>query len=154
MRRKIRLGILLLGGALLLFMLIELSKVTYALGSDNTELTFVIVDAETGQPIPKAVVVLIEEGRPVQTVKLLTDEQGVAKLVRENVGREDVFGPLRETRTSFYFAGLLLTVSAKGYTPLDFVELHTTPFEDKGRSDDGHFARLEFKLRLAKAQAR
>jgi hypothetical protein len=154
MKRKIRLGILLLAGVVLLTMLIELSKVTYALGSADIEMTFIVLDAETGQPIPKAAVVLIEEGRPEQRVKLRTDEKGTAKLVRENVPREDVFGPLRETKTSFYLAGSLLTASANGYAPLDLVDLHTTPFEDKGRTDDGRFVRLEFKFRLARAQAR
>ena len=154
MKRTIRLGILLLIGVLLLVMLISLSRVTFSLGSSDREMTFVVLDVDTGQPIPKAAIVLIEEGKPERTVNLLTDEQGTAKLFREGLSQTDVSGPLRETRTIYKFPWSLITASARGYAPLDYVWFQTISFEDHGRSEDGRFIRLEFKVRMARAKPR
>jgi hypothetical protein len=159
MRRILRWGILLLAGVVLLTMLISLSQVTISSGRSDVELEFVIVDADSRQPIPNAEITLrIEDewDRPdrVKVLKLVTDDKGTASVVRESVSRTDVIRPLRATRTRFHFYPYFFTASAPGYAPLAETWLDTTPFESKGYVDEGRFERLQFKITLAKAQAR
>jgi hypothetical protein len=147
-------GILLLAGALVVVMLIALTQTTMGVGVCDVEMTFIVRDADTGERIPKAIVLLIEDGAPVRPMKLLTDERGTATLLREGIMCSTVSGPLRETKTSYNLWRYLAAASAARYAPLDYIELNSIPFDNKGFSEERSFVRLEFTLRLVRAKAR
>jgi hypothetical protein len=159
MKRNTALGLLLSGGALFLLWFFYFSKTTYALGSRDVELEFLILDAETGKPIPGAMVVMqIEDddgkGNRIKWLRIPADNEGKARLVREQVSCEDIIRPFRGTKTLFDFTHYSYSISAPGYEPLADTDLHTTPFESQGYVDEGRFERLQFKITLAGAQAR
>jgi hypothetical protein len=123
MRRILWWGIVLLAGALVVVMLIASTQTTMGIGVCDVEMTFVVRDADTGERIPKAVVLLIEDGVLVRPMKLLTDEQGTTTLLREGIMCSTVSGPLRETKTSYNLWRYLAAASAARYAPLDYIEL-------------------------------
>jgi hypothetical protein len=127
----------------------------FGLAIRNLEMVFVVTDAETGEPIPNTSIDLVaeeykEKGLERRVLKLRTDNEGSAKFVHENNSCEVVIRPFRKTVTLIDLTWASIDVSAKGYSPVEQMWLHTAKFEDKGHFSEGNRQRVEFNVRLRK----
>jgi hypothetical protein len=116
---------------------------------------FVVTDAETGEPIANASIALMaeeyqEKGLERQIIKLVTNSEGRAKFVRENNSCEDVLRPLRKTVTLIDLTWASVNVSAKGFSPVEQMWLHTSKYENKGLFSESRLQRVELKVPLHK----
>jgi hypothetical protein len=153
--RRIMSRLAVAGIALLLCLLclIVYGHTTYALGSLNLEMEFLVADAETGEPIPKASIVLMAEdykkkGLEQPVINLFTDDRGRARVVHENVSCEDVIRPFRKTITLIDLTWASVNVSAKKYSPIEKMWLHTAKYANNGYFSKGRFRRIEFTVPL------
>src|SRR5262245_17517156 len=74
---------------------------TYALGTRDIEFVFYVTDAVTEKPISDAVIVVRPEQfwkEPAnESIKLVTDAEGRARILRKDHAVEDVIRPFRKT---------------------------------------------------------
>jgi hypothetical protein len=151
--RLIALTIVLAAIAIFIWGLI-FDKTTYAVAVTNLEMTFVITDADTGQPISNATIDLIAEEhesgvmRQAQVISLVTDQDGKARFVREKNSCEYVIRPFSKTETLIDLTWASVDVAADGYSPAGPIWLHTAKHKDKGRGEGG--PKVEFKVPLSK----
>jgi hypothetical protein len=152
--RPIMIGLFMAGIALLVC-LTPYSQTIYALASRNLEMVFVVTDAETGELIPNASIDLMaeeykENGLERQVIKLVTDNEGRARFVHENNSCEDVIRPFKKTVTLIDLTWASITVSGKGYSPVEQMWLHTAKYKNKGYFSEGPFQQVEFNVSLHK----
>jgi hypothetical protein len=145
---------LVVAGIVALLCFIASTGTTFALGSRNLEMLFVVTDAETGEPIPNASIDLLMEAgawnKEEGVVQLVTDDEGRVRHVHENNSCEDVIRPFRKKETLIDLTWASVNVSAKGYEPVEQIWLHTAKYDNKGYFSEGHFQRIEFNMLLHK----
>lgn len=135
----------------------------YALGSRTVEFTFVILDEETKEPIPGAIIDIWQDPLSSGDRKIaqaITNDRGVATYVRENQSVEDVIGisarhKLEGVRRHPDGVGTFvdrywctLHIAAKRYLPLKYESLASYDYDDNGYDKEGDVHRFEFTITL------
>jgi hypothetical protein len=128
----------------------------YALCMRDIEFVFFVHDAVTGEPVAGAELTIRDEkdagdGKKIET-KLITDESGRVRLLRENSDCEEVIRTFRKTVTLFNSGWCDFDVQAENYQPIKNANLLFGSFahEDKGYSQQEHIHRVEYKIPVTK----
>jgi hypothetical protein len=160
---KITAGLLLLGLLALLLMPIRLT--IYARVQRDTEFTFVVVDGETGEPVPGATIQFFEEDdwrKPEQAKAALsvkTDAEGKAVFFKEKAWGEDI-------PVTYHFLGMSFLAEKRTYIDPPWPSVRIAgprhlPFwgsffdlksehQDHGYDEQGQFQRFEYRLPLSR----
>jgi hypothetical protein len=132
-----------------------LGKTTYALGSANLELQFVVLDADSNAPIADARIELIDERywdvKTPKVEKLATDGNGMATYPVKDNTIEDVIRPLRKTKTLIDLVWASVKIRKLGYEPAE-IWLHNFRYENEGFDADAKLFRLRFNIPLKKTK--
>lgn len=151
---------------LVCFLFLPVRQITYALGSVTAEFSFVIQEQITRKPIPGAMIrVRSDEFPPDQSrviAELITDDRGIAKFVRKNQSVKSVVG----IRAGEKLAGVrrhpqgvgtfvdrywcTLDITAKGYSPIEFVSLSAFKYDDNGYDQSAQLHRFQFVIEMSK----
>lgn len=125
----------------------------YALCGRDIEFNFVLLDGITGKPIPGAVLnLLVEDHKKKQEdwekIRLDTDHDGRAKILRKDSMCEDVIRTNRKTVTLIDRGWCMIYIQAPGYAPLEYLYLDNWPCKDLGYISAEKLQRVEIKIEL------
>jgi hypothetical protein len=159
MKKFIILAIVLVVGGVLVYLALPFQTI-YALCLSDLEIAFLVVDAQTGIPVPNATV-LLREGfdqgpgvEPKITEKALTAQDGKVVFFRNDVRSEDIIKPFRRAHTTFDLSWGAYSISSRGYAPVENLWLlaaNSSKREDLGIINGKHVFRLEFTIPLRRA---
>jgi hypothetical protein len=126
------------------------AKTTYALGSRNVEFIFLVTDSQTEEPIPGATIRIRTEEHDASSkkFKLVTNDDGRARMLREDEQVEDVIRTFRKTVSLVNTTWCVFSISAKSYRPLENQWLAERRYEDLGFFSDERVQRIEFRIPL------
>ena len=143
----------------LILLLVALDKMqtVYWVGSADLTIEFLVTDADTGEPIKDAEILIRSEGgfyeeREPQELRLQTDLSGVARYVCRRSMSFGTQSGLRFTNTycvhlPFWFVG----ITSPGYTSVEPFELDSLPFSRAVKEVGPQQARLVVPVSLRKA---
>jgi hypothetical protein len=130
----------------------------YELCGGDIEFSLLLVDAESGAPVPGATVVLRVRARDDQalrdTFRLVTDASGRARFLLKKQTYETVHRPFRK---NYHIALWALSgnycdfdAEAQAYRPLHSAWLSDFNYADEGWSDQEQLVRFEYTIPLQK----
>ena len=113
-------------------------------GTRFVEFDFQVIDQDTQEPVPDAILHLREEGEREDTQQIRTGRDGRARLVQEclSSGRSGIWNPTWSVMPPSW----LFRVSAEGYRPTEFVWIGSYRHQMRDR-DHGSVLPVRVELR-------
>jgi hypothetical protein len=154
-RKSLRIGLICLGVVAAVAVIYDRFPIIVWVGSTDLTVEFVVTDADTGQPVEGADVLILgrtRHEREDREWQLKTDRSGIARGVVQDqtcVGRES---GLRFTDTyHVYPVEWVVRVKAPGYAETEPLDLHQPPFRTAAMRNGPRQALLVVPIALRKS---